>query len=105
MEGLEKYGRIGEAGRVTDRTVEEWQARRCMPRFFKERLGVAGMACSGTERNGKFRSGRHGPARHRKVGQVKARYGKAGMEPERRKHFGLSIQNRRAFPGGRTDRR
>ena len=26
MEGLEKYGRIGEAGCVTDRTVEEWQA-------------------------------------------------------------------------------
>ena len=42
MEGLEKYGRIGEAGRVTDRTVEEWQARRCMERLCKERFGVAG---------------------------------------------------------------
>lgn len=42
MEGLEKYGRIGEAGRVTDRTVEEWQARRCMSRICKERFGVAG---------------------------------------------------------------
>lgn len=39
---LDKYGRIGEAGRVTDRTVEEWQARRCMSRFCKERFGVAG---------------------------------------------------------------
>lgn len=42
MEGLEKYGRIGEAGCVTDRTVEEWQARRCMERLCKEKFGVAG---------------------------------------------------------------
>ena len=47
MEGLEKYGRIGEAGRVTDRTVEKWQARRCMSRICKERFGVAGMEGSG----------------------------------------------------------
>ena len=40
-------GRIGEAGRVTCRTVEEWQARRCMERLCKERFGVAGMEGSG----------------------------------------------------------
>ena len=40
-------GRIGEAGLVTDRTVEEWQARRCMSRICKERFGVAGMDGSG----------------------------------------------------------
>ena len=39
-----RFGRIGEAGRVTDRTVEEWQARRYMERLCKERFGVAGGA-------------------------------------------------------------
>lgn len=37
-----RFGRIGEVGRVTDRTVEEWQARRCMERLCKEKFGVAG---------------------------------------------------------------
>ena len=44
-----RFGRIGEAGRVTDRTVEEWQARRCMSRICNERFGVAGMARWGAE--------------------------------------------------------
>lgn len=42
-----RLGRIGEAGRITDRTVEEWQARRCMSRICKERFGVAGGESSG----------------------------------------------------------
>ena len=42
--GKARFGRIGEAGRVTDRTVEEWQARRYMSRFCKEKFGVAGGA-------------------------------------------------------------
>ena len=45
--GKVRCGRIGEAGRVTDRTVEEWQARRCMEQLCKERFGVAGMDGSG----------------------------------------------------------
>ena len=45
--GKVRFGRIGEAGRVTDRTVEEWQARRCMGLICKGRVGVAGMEGSG----------------------------------------------------------
>lgn len=58
--GKVRFGRIGEAGRVTDRTVEEWQARRCMSRICKERFGVAGMAGSGRLRWGEEWYGRQG---------------------------------------------
>lgn len=87
MEGLEKYGRIGEAGCVTDRTVEEWQARRCMERLCKEKFGVAGgvrlvlSRCNKLrrERKGAADCGRPGMSKHCKVSQGAVRPCLAGM--------------------------